>query len=93
MKVKSESEVAQSCQTPSDPMDFSPPGSSIQGVFQARVLEWGAITFSELSGTYSVNSLGKGMIHGVRFHHATRNSTHKMHKLFIAGIFHLVFLG
>ena len=46
MKVKSESEVAQSCLTPSDPMDCSPPGSSIHGNFQARVLEWGAIAFS-----------------------------------------------
>ena len=46
MKVKSESEVAQSCPTPSDPMDCSPPGSSVHGIFQARVLEWGAIAFS-----------------------------------------------
>ena len=46
MKVKSESEVAQSCSTLSDPMDWSLPGSSIHGIFQARVLEWGAITFS-----------------------------------------------
>ena len=45
MKVKSESEVAQS--TLRDPMDCSPPGSSIHGIFQARVLEWGAIAFSE----------------------------------------------
>ena len=45
-KVKSESEVAQSCATLSDPMDCSPPGSSVQGIFQARVLEWGAIAFS-----------------------------------------------
>ena len=44
MKVKSESEVAQSCPTLSDPMDYSPPGSSVHGIFQARVLEWGAIT-------------------------------------------------
>ena len=43
MKVKSESEVAQSCLTLSDPMDCSPPGSSVHGIFQARVLEWGAI--------------------------------------------------
>ena len=49
MKVKSESEVAQSCPTPSDPMDCSLPGSSIHGIFQARVLEWGAIAFSEMS--------------------------------------------
>ena len=46
MKVKSESEVAQLCPTLSDPMDCSPPGSSAHGIFHARVLEWGAITFS-----------------------------------------------
>ena len=46
MKVKSESEVAQSCPTLSDPMDRSLPGSSVHGIFQARVLEWGAIAFS-----------------------------------------------
>ena len=46
MKVKSESEVAQSYPTLSDPMDCSLPGSSIHGIFQARVLEWGAIAFS-----------------------------------------------
>ena len=43
MKVKSESEVAQSCPTLREPMDCSPPGSSVHGIFQARVLEWGAI--------------------------------------------------
>ena len=53
MKVKSESEVAQSCPTPSYPMDCSPPGSSIHVIFQARVLEWGAIAFSN-----SVQSTG-----------------------------------
>ena len=47
MKVKSESEVAQSCPTLNDPMDCSPPGSSVLGIFQARVLEWGAIAFSK----------------------------------------------
>ena len=46
MKVKSESEVAQSCPTLSDPMDRSLPGSSVHGIFQARVLEWGAIVFN-----------------------------------------------
>ena len=46
MKVKSESEFTQSCPTLSDPMDCSPPGSSAHGIFQARVLEWGAISFS-----------------------------------------------
>ena len=47
MKVKIESEVAQSCPTLSDPVDCSRPGSSVHGIFQARVLEWGAIAFSE----------------------------------------------
>ena len=46
MKVKSESEVAQSCLTLGDPVDCSLPGSSVHGIFQARVLEWGAISFS-----------------------------------------------
>ena len=45
MKVKSESEVAQSCLTLSDPMDCNLPGSSVRGIFQARVLEWVAIAF------------------------------------------------
>ena len=51
MKVKSESEVAQSCTTLSDPMDCSPPGSSVRGILQARVLEWGAI---DKAGTASM---------------------------------------
>ena len=46
MKVKSESEVAQSCPTLSDLMDCSPPGSPAHGIFQAEVLEWGTIAFS-----------------------------------------------
>ena len=46
MNEVSESEVAQSCPTLSNPMDCSPPGSSVHGIFQARVLEWGAIAFS-----------------------------------------------
>ena len=55
MKAKSESEVAQLCPTLSDPMDCSLPGSSIHGIFQARVLEWGAIAFSmpDISCSYS----------------------------------------
>ena len=48
MKVKSQSEFAQSCPTLSDPMDCSLPGSSVHGIFQARVLEWGAIAFSNI---------------------------------------------
>ena len=53
MEVKSESEVTQSCPTLSDPMDYSPPGSSVRGIFQARVLGWGAIAFS-VNGTEQV---------------------------------------
>ena len=53
MKVKSESEVAQLCLTLSDPMDCSLPGSSIHGIFQARVLEWGAIAFSGENHIYT----------------------------------------
>ena len=45
VKVKSESEVTQLCPTLSDPMDYSPPGSAVHGIFQARVLEWVAIAF------------------------------------------------
>ena len=56
MKVKSESEVAQSCPTLSDPMDHSLPGSSIHGIFQARVLERGAIAFSVPGGLVVKNS-------------------------------------
>ena len=56
VKVKSESEVAQSYRTLSDPMDCSLPGSSVHGVFQARVLEWGAIAFSESSFYLRLNN-------------------------------------
>ena len=59
MKVKSESEVAQSCPTLSDPMACSLPSFSIHGIFQAGVLEWGAIAFSvkEISPEYSLEGL------------------------------------
>ena len=53
MKVKSKSEVAQSSPTLSDPMDCSPPGSSVHRIFQARVLEWGAIAFSDIKSIKS----------------------------------------
>ena len=59
MKVKSESEVAQSYPTLSDPMDHSPPGSSIHGIFQARVLEWGAIAFHSTNTLKTYTSLFK----------------------------------
>ena len=55
MKVKTESEVTQSCLTLRDPMDCSPPGSSIHGIFQTRVLEWGAIDFSYIYVLIRVN--------------------------------------
>ena len=63
MKVKSESEVAQLCLTLSDPMDCSLPGSSIRGIFQARVLEWGVIAFSKVVSSYCnlLHSLQKGV--------------------------------
>ena len=51
MEVKGESEVAQSCLTLSDPMDCSPLGSSVHGIFQAGVLEWGATAFSDIHTT------------------------------------------
>ena len=64
MKVKSEGEVAQSCPTLSDPVDCSPPGSSVHGIFQARVLEWGVIAFSGVivSGVLISNNCLSGVI-------------------------------
>ena len=56
MKVKSESEVAQSCPTLSNPMDCSLPGSSVHRIFQAKVLEWGAIAFSTVILPAALNS-------------------------------------
>ena len=50
--MESESEVVQSCPTPSDPLDCSLPGSFVSGIFQARVLEWGAIAFSQTDGNF-----------------------------------------
>ena len=66
MKVKSGSEVAQSCPTLSDPMDGSLPGSSVHGIFQARVPEWGAIASpNSLSGfSKKCKSDAKGNCHG-----------------------------
>ena len=59
MKVKSESEVAQSCPTLRDAMDCSLPGSSVHGIFQARVLEWSTIAFSEIEDGGGVNDLNR----------------------------------
>ena len=62
MKVKSESEIAQSCPTLCDPMDCSLPGSSIHGIFQVRVLEWGATAFSGYCGQESLRGNGVATI-------------------------------
>ena len=61
-KKKSESEVAQSCPTPSEPMDCSPPGPSIHGIFQARGLEWVAIAFSAYRLYSLPNILGQQIL-------------------------------
>ena len=75
MKVKSESEVAQSCPTLSDPIDCSLPGSSIHGIFQARVLEWGAIAFSI---RWTLVRYKGGVLHSLHFithhHYCSMNS-------------------
>ena len=63
MKGKSESEVTQSCLTLSDPMDCSLPGSSIHGIFQAKVLEWVAIAFSKKESLVCSNFL---KVYGVK---------------------------
>ena len=57
MKVKIESEVAQLCPTLRDPMDCSQPGSSAHGIFQAKVLEWGAIAFSNLDSILKIRDI------------------------------------
>ena len=68
MKVKSQSEVTQSCPTLHNPMDYSLPGSSVHGIFQARVLEWGAIAFSSQSWPTLCNPMD-GIIPGLPVHH------------------------
>ena len=88
MKVKGESEVTQSCPTLSDPMDCSVPGSSVHGIFQARVLEWGAIAFSitfpvtsnhrELpGGTITWEGEKKSLLSKIRHFLSLRNVTFK----------------
>ena len=66
MKVKSESEVAQACPTPKDPIDCSLPGSSVHGIFQARLLEWGAIAFSTINKQMS--EILRGRVSNILFH-------------------------
>jgi len=77
MKVRSESEVVQSCPTLSDPMDCSPPGSSVHGIFQARLLEWGAIAFS-ISTSNNYNN-GENL---VSTFHVLRAVLSVLHELF-----------
>ena len=69
MKVKSESDVTESCPTLSNPMDCSPLGSSVHGILQARVLEWGAIAFSNM-GQLTGSKLGKEYDKAVYCHSA-----------------------
>jgi len=77
MKVKSESEVAQLCPTLSDPMDCSLPGSSIHGILQARVLEWGAIAFSKIHAyTHSYTQSHIYRHSGTRVRTHTHATTH-----------------
>ena len=91
MKVKSESEVAQSCPTFIDLMDCSLPGSSVHGIFQARVLEWGAIAFSEygmldliLIGKMNYREAWLKWVEGsLIFSHLTRKLYWKTHSLFM----------
>ena len=64
---ESESEVAQSCPTPSDPMDCSPPGSSVRGIFQARVLEWGALPSPRDNSTHGHYQMVNTEIRGIIF--------------------------
>ena len=68
MKVKSQSEVAQLCPTLSDPMDCSPPGSSVHGIFQARVLEWDAIAFSVCNNSFNSHNSPKNSIAVIPFY-------------------------
>ena len=79
MKVKIESEVAQSCPTLSDPMDCSPPGSSTHGIFQARVLEWGAIASPKRKATHSI--FWSGEFHGLYrpWGHKESDMTERLH--------------
>ena len=71
MKLKSESEVAQSCLTLRNPMDCSLPGSFVHGISQARVLEWAAIAFSERVG-YPATLLTRSPCAQQKTHHASR---------------------
>ena len=87
MKVKSESEVAQSYPIFSDPMDCSPPSSSVHGIFQGRVLEWGAIAFSScLSWELQINTEASRWDH----HSAQSQSLHGQHSHMPPSVFYHV---
>ena len=75
--MKSESEVAQSCLTLSDPMDCSLPGSSTHGIFQARILEWGAIAFSDVLFNSEKEETEKNKIENHETKMANKNSNKK----------------
>ena len=79
-KVKSESEVAQSCPTRSDPMDCSPPGSSLHGIFQARVLEWGVIVFFSINYYHKAFHAKMGTIKDRKGKHLTEAEDKKHQK-------------
>ena len=89
MKVKSESEVTQSCSTLSDPMDYNLPGSSIHGIFHARVLEWIAIASSKIQAIYleilEVKMTSFGIINQYKHSCKFKNSKEK-HAQMILGI-------
>ena len=78
MKVKSESEVAQLCSTLSDPMDCSLIGSSVHGIFQARVLEWGAIAFSDIFDKVPISKIYKKL---KQLNNNNKNSKHSDYKM------------
>ena len=78
MKVKSESEVAQSCLTLRDRMDCSLPGSSVHGIFQARVLEWVAIAFSKIDISMYINRY-RHIENGMQFIPAFKTQFYKIH--------------
>ena len=94
MKVKNESEVTQSCPTLRNPMDCSLPGSSIHGIFQARVLEWVAIAFSEYSGLISFRMGGldllavQGTLKSLVQHHSSKTSVLWCSAFFIVQVSH-----
>ena len=75
IKVKSESEVAQSCLALCDPMDCSLPGSSVHGIFQARVLEWVAIAFSVITPRH--NQLDHIFLFSISSQHFSNNAEHR----------------